>query len=170
MKCISIPILLAAFSLSACDKAKEVSTDAPAKAGDAMENAREAGADAAEETRAAASGALEKTREMAGKVMAKTKELGAEAMDFAKDKLGIPEADGLLSGFSGLLAEAREAVSAGNIKEKADELKIKWDDLQARAESTMAKLAPEKQEKLKAVLATIKTKWDQLIGSAGTQE
>ena len=34
----------------------------------------------------------------------------------------------------------------------------------------MANLAPEKQEKFKAFLATIKTKWDQLIGPAKAPE
>lgn len=162
--------LLAALSLSACDKAKEVSAEASVKAGKAMEKAAEAGAGAAEKSKEAATGMMEKTKEFAGDALAKTKELGGDAMDFTKEKLGIPEADGLLSGFSGLLAEAKEAVSAGNIKEKAAGLKTKWDELQAKAESTMANLAPEKQEKFKAFLATIKTKWDQLIGPAKAPE
>ena len=79
--------LLAALSLSACDKAKEVSAEASVKAGKAMEKAAEVGAGAAEKSKEAATGMMEKTKELAGDALAKTKELGGDAVDFTKEKL-----------------------------------------------------------------------------------
>ena len=47
-----------------------------------------------------------------------------------------------------------------------DSLFKKANEQYAKAQAKMEELAPEKREKLKAILETIKVKWDQLIAHA----
>lgn len=154
-----------AATLTACDKAKEAAAEAKAQAAEAVENAKPAVNDAAEKAKDASTDLFSKTKELAGDALKKGKELGGEAVDFTKEKLGIPETDGLIQGLGGIIGEARDAVKNGKLQEKAGELKVKWDAAYAKAEAELSKLAPEKQEKLKAILQTIKAKWDELISS-----
>lgn len=160
----------AAVSLTACDEAKDAAAEAKkaaaeaaakaeaaapglkAKASEALEKAEEAGASALEKAKAAGAGAFEKSKELLG-----------DASDWTKQKLGIPEADGLLDGFKHLFEEARTAVSNGMTSEKAAALRAKWDAAYASATERMKTMAPEHQEKLKAALATVKAKWDELL-------
>ena len=162
----TFPILLVvttAVALTSCDQAKETATEAAAKtkavaveasakAEAAMPGLKEKASAAMDAARAAGSEALDKTKEMAG-----------AAKDWTKEKLGIPEADGLLDGFHGLFAEARQAVNTGMNSEKASALRAKWDALYASSTEKMKTLAPEQQEKLKALIGVIKTKWDELL-------
>lgn len=159
-----------ATALTACDKAKETAAEAKAQAAEAVEKAKPAVNDAAEKAKDASSDLFSKTKELAGDALKKGKELGGEAVDFTKEKLGIPETDGLIEGLGGILSEARDAVKNGKLQEKAGELKTKWDAAYAKAEAEISKLAPEKQEKLKAILQAIKTKWDELTSQKPTSQ
>ena len=165
MKITALTLLstTAAIGLTACDQAKETATEAAAKtkavaaeasakAEAAMPGLKEKASAALDAARAAGSGALDKTKEMAG-----------AATDWTKQKLGIPEADGLLDGFHGLFKEAKEAVNTGMNNEKSAALRAKWDALYAKSAEKMKTLAPEQQEKLKSLIAVIKTKWDELL-------
>ncbi len=173
MKITTITLLsAAALGFTACDQAKDAAAEAKAaaqtaaakaeaaapdlkaKAASAMEAAKEAGADALDKAKAAGGEAFDKSRDMA-----------ASVMDWTKEKLGIPEADGLLDGFKGLFEEAKAAVSSGMTGEKATALKAKWDALYAKSSDTIKNLSPDQQGKLKSILAVIKTKWDELLGN-----
>lgn len=167
----------AALGLTSCDKAKDAATEAAAKAeaaaAEATVRTREAAAKAEgampelkekanaalDAVKEAGAGALEKGKE----ALDKGKELAGAAMDWTKQKLGIPEADGLLDGFKALFEEAKTAVNSGMTSEKSTALKAKWDELYAKSSDTIKTLAPEQQEKLKAILTTIKAKWDELM-------
>lgn len=161
----TLPLLLAAatLSLTACDQAQKAAAEAEAKA-------KAAAAEAKAKTEAAMPGlkdkaneALNSAKEAGAGALDKGKEMAGAAMDWTKEKLGIPEADGLLEGFQALFAEAKTAVSEGMTGEKATALKAKWDTLYAKSADTLKNLAPEQQEKLKGILATIKAKWDELM-------
>ncbi|MES2707498.1 MAG: hypothetical protein V4726_12950 [Verrucomicrobiota bacterium] len=163
--------LLAALALSACDKAeqasaeakvKEVSAEAKIKTEGAIEKMKAAGAEAAEKTKEASSNVFEKSKILAGQAMEKTRTLTDATADFAKEKLEIPEMDGL----NGVLSEAGAALKAGKLKEKADELKAKWNTLYAKAQANAETLAPEARTKVKTFLAKLQARWDAFISSA----
>ncbi len=164
----------AAISLTSCDQAKDAAAEATAKAkAAATEATAKAQAAAAEaktkaegampDLKAKATAAMEAAKEAGAGALDKTKELADAAGDWTKQKLGIPEADGMLEGFHALFAEAKTAVSNGMTGEKATALKAKWDDLYAKSSESIKNLAPEQQEKVKSILAAIKAKWDELM-------
>lgn len=167
--------LLAVLALSACDKAeqasaeakvKEVSAEAKVKTEGAIEKMKAASAEAAEKTKEASANVFEKSKILAGQAVEKTRKFTDATTDFAKEKLGIPETDGLLDGLNGLFLEATEAMKTGVLREKADELKAKWNTLYAKAQANAETLAPEAKARMKTFLAKLQTKWDALISSA----
>ncbi len=175
MKNIAIACLsaAAALTLSACDKAKETAAetnaaaaDAAAKTEGAMAGMKVKAAAAMESAKDAASSAVDAAGDATSAAVDKTKDMANSAMDWTKQKLGIPEADGVLDSFKSLFAEAREAINSGMNGEKAAALKEKWNTAYAEAKDSMKNLAPEQQEKLKAILATIKAKWDAMMSAA----
>lgn len=164
----SIPLLsvIAALGLSSCDKVKEAEAAAREKAA-ALATEAKAKADAAmPDLKDKATAALDSAKAAGAGALAKGGSLIDSAKDWGLEKMGVPEADGLLAGFGTLIAEAKTAVQGGMSGEKATALKAKWDDLYAKSTDTIKNLAPDKQEKLKAILATVKAKWDELMASS----
>lgn len=164
--------------MSACDKkqeaaaeakVKEVSAETKVKAEGAIEKMKAAGAQAAEKTKEVSGDVLTRGREMAGKAVKVTRELGEGSADYAKEKLGIPETDGLLTGLKGMFDEADEAIKAGKFKEKTEELKAKWNTLYARLEANAASLAPAQKARVKAFLSDVQQRWDALFGPKFSQ-
>jgi hypothetical protein len=172
MKTTPFLTLLAALGLCSCDKAEQESAEAKAKevaaetkvqAESAMEKVKAAGEGAAAKAKEAMPGVIDKTRELANRTALKTREVADAATDFTKQKLGIPETDGLLDGLRGLFNEAVQSVKSGSINEKAGELKSKWDLAYAKAQANAETLAPEAKAKTKAFLEKMHEKWDALI-------
>lgn len=164
----SIPLLsvIAALGLSSCEKAKEAEAAAREKAA-ALATAAKATADAAmPDLKDKATAALDSAKEAGAGALAKGGSLIDSAKDWSLEKMGVPEADGLLAGFGTLIAEAKTAVQGGMSGEKATALKAKWDELYTKSTESIKNLAPDKQEKLKAILATVKAKWDELMASS----
>lgn len=175
MKTTTITLLAAAaaFGFTACDQAKETADAAAAKAKSAAAEAaaqtKEVAAKAEAsipDLKAKAAGALETAKAAGNDALAKGGDMLATAKEWGLEKMGVPEADGLLDGFGLLIAEAKTAVQTGMTGEKATALKAKWDELYAKSSETIKNLAPEQQEKLKAILATVKAKWDELMAKS----
>jgi hypothetical protein len=180
MKTTVITLITAAavLGLSACDQqaresAAQAAEKAKAEAEAAVAKAKEATADAAAKAesslpdlKAKAAGAMEAAKTAGNDALAKGGELLGTAKEWGLEKMGVPEADGLLDGFKTLIEEAKVAIQGGMTGEKATALKAKWDELYAKSADTIKNLAPEKQEKLKAILATVKAKWDEMMQKA----
>lgn len=167
----------ALLGLSACDQAKDTAAKAQSAASSAAEGAKSTAADLAAEAKTAAADVAQSAQQTAAKATDAAAEVGAEALDKSKElansaldwttqKLGIPEADGLLAGFKSLFAEAQDTVSGGLTGDKALALKAKWDALSTQASETLKGLAPEQKEKLSGLLTLIKSKWDALMAPA----
>lgn len=168
---------LAVIGLTSCDQAKEAASQAADKA-------KAAATEAAEKAKAATSEAVDKAgvvapdfKDKLNAAAAEAKAAGAGALakgstmlDTAKtwglEKMGVPEADGLLDGFGKLIEEGRAAVASGMNSEKASALKAKWDVQYAKASESIKTMAPEQQEKMKAMLAKVKAKWDEMLTKA----
>ena len=156
----------AALNLSACDQAKDAAAEASAKAEAAMPALKDKATAAMDAAKNAGSGALEQAKAAGAEAMAKGGSMIDAAKEWGLEKMGVPEADGLLEGFGTLIAEAKVAVAGGMNGEKAAALKTKWDELYAKSSETIKNLAPEQQEKLRAILATVKAKWDELMAKS----
>ena len=165
MKNIALTLFTAAAAcgLTACDQAKDAYADASAKAKEAAIEAKAKAEAAAPGLKEKATAALDSAKDAGAGAFDKTKEWANAAGDWTKQKLGIPEADGLLEGFQTLFVEAKTAVSNGMTGEKATALRAKWDAQYAKTSESIKNLAPEQQEKIKSVIAVIKTKWDELL-------
>ncbi len=172
MKTTTITLLAAAaaFGFTACDQAKETAADAAAQArsvaAEAAAQSKEIAAKAESSfpgLKAKAAGALETAKAAGNNALAKGGDILHNAKDWGLEKMGVPEADGLLDGFGLLIKEATTAVQTGMTGEKATALKAKWDKLYAKSSEAIKPLPPEQQEKLKAILATMKAKWDELM-------
>lgn len=176
MKTKAISLITAAaavLGLAACDQAKESAEKAKAEAAAAVAKTKEAAADAAAKAEASlpdlkakAAGAMEAAKTAGSDALAKGGELLDSAKEWGLEKMGVPEADGLLDGFKTLIDEAKAAIQSGLTGEKATALKAKWDALYAKSADTIKNLAPEQQEKLKGILATVKAKWDEMMKKA----
>lgn len=175
MKTSAIALITAAAALcfTACDQAKVSAEKAKAEAAEAVAKAREATADATAKAESAmpglkakAAGAVDAAKTAGADALAKGGELLGTAKEWGLEKMGVPEADGLLDGFQTLIEEAKVAIQGGLTGEKATALKAKWDELYAKSSGTIKNLAPEKQEKLNAILATVKAKWDEMMTKA----
>jgi hypothetical protein len=179
MKTTAITLItaFAALGLSACDRATESAAQAAdkakAEAAEAVAKAKKATADATARTEAAmpdlkakASNAVDAAKTAGADALAKGSELLGTAKEWGLEKMGVPEADGLLDGFKTLIDEAKMAIQGGLTGEKAAALKAKWDELYAKSADTIKNLAPEKQEKLKAILETMKAKWEEMMKKA----
>ena len=175
MKSTTITLLAAAaaFGFTACDKAKETAAEAAAKAKGAAAEAAAQGKEIAAKAessipdlKAKAAEAVETAKAAGNDALAKGGDMLATAKEWGLEKMGVPEADGLLDGFGLLIAEANTAVQTGMTGEKATALKAKWDELYAKSSETIKNLAPEQQEKLKAILATVKAKWDEMMAKS----
>lgn len=170
---ITLITAAAALGLSACDQAKVSAEKAKAEAAEAVAKAKEATADATAKAEAAmpdlqakAAGAVDAAKAAGAEAIAKGGDMLDTAKEWGLEKMGVPEADGLLEGFKTLIEEAKVAIQSGLTGEKATALKAKWDELYAKSADTIKNLAPEKQEKLKAILATVKAKWDEMMTKA----
>jgi hypothetical protein len=178
MKTSTLTLLAAAsLGLTACDQAKDAAAEAAAKAKAAAAEAAAKAEAAAPDLKEKAAAAMDSAKEAGAGALDKVKAAGSDALakggnmiDAAKEwgfeKMGVPEADGLLEGFGTLIAEAKAAVASGMNGEKAAALKAKWDGLYAKSADTIKNLAPEQQEKMKAILATLKAKWDELMAKS----
>ncbi len=189
MKVTTITILAAAgLGLTACDQAKDAASEAAAKtkaaaaeasakadaampdlkakAANAVDSAKAAGAEALDSAKAAGAEAMDSAKAAGSDALAKGGSMIDSAKEWGLEKMGVPEADGLLEGFGTLIGEAKAAVAGGLSGEKAAALKGKWDALYAKSTDTIKNLDPAKQEKLKAILATVKAKWDELMSKA----
>lgn len=170
----------AALSLTACDQAKDAAAEAKAvaakaqaaaaeataKAEAAMPGLKEKAAAAMDSAKEAGAGALDSAKAAGSDALAKGGSMIDSAKEWGLEKMGVPEADGLLEGFGTLIGEAKAAVAGGMNGEKAAALKAKWDELYAKSADTIKNLDPAKQEKLKAILATVKAKWDELMAQS----
>jgi hypothetical protein len=168
---------VAVLGFTACDQAKDAATQAADKA-------KAAATEAADKAKAATAEAVDKAKAEAPDLKSKLSAAAAEAkaagadalakggdmLDTAKawglEKMGVPEADGLLEGFGKLIEEGRAAVASGMNSEKATALKAKWDEQYAKASEAIKTMAPEQQEKMKAILAKVKAKWDEMLTKA----
>ncbi len=179
MKTTAITLITAAAALgfAACDRATEsapqAADKAKAEAAQAAANVKEATADAAARTEAAmpglkakASEALDAAKAAGSDALAKGGEMWGTAKEWGLEKMGVPEADGMLDGFKTLIDEAKTAIQSGLTGEKAAALRSKWDELYAKSADTIKNLAPEKQEKLKAIMETMKAKWEEMMKKA----
>lgn len=178
MKTKTLTLLTAAsLGLTACDQAKDTAAEAAAKTKAAAAEAaakaeaaapalKEKAAAAMESAKEAGAGALESAKSAGSEALAKSGSMIDAAKEWGLEKMGVPEADGLLEGFGTLIAEAKASVASGMNGEKATALKTKWDELYAKSTDTIKNLAPEQQEKMKAILATVKTKWDEMMAKA----
>jgi ABC-type enterochelin transport system substrate-binding protein len=172
MNKIALTLLSAitALGFTSCDKAKEEVAGAEAKAKALAAEATAKAKAAAPDLQAKATEALNSAKTAGAGALTKGGELLDTAKDWGLEKMGVPEADGLLDGFKSLIDEAKTTVQGGMNGEKASALKGKWDTLYTKANETITNLAPDKQEKLKAILAMVKTKWDELMAKAGTAQ
>ena len=185
MKINAITLLAAAaaLGLTACDKAKEAAADAStkakaaaaeaaAKAEAAMPGLTEKATAALDSAKDASATALDDAKAASTDVLAKGTSMIDAAKSWGLEKMGVPEADGLMEGFGTLIGEAQAAVATGMNGEKAAALKAKWDALYASSADTIKNLDPAKQEKLQAIIATVKAKWDELMtkSAGGTVE
>jgi hypothetical protein len=164
----------ALLGLASCDQAKDAASKAQSAASAAAEGAKASATDLAADAKASAADlaadakatavkATEAATAAGAEALDKTKELTASALDWTTEKLGIPQADGLLDSFKSLFAEAKTAASGGLTGDKATALKAKWDTLSSQAAETIKGLAPEQQEKLSQILSLMKSKWDELM-------
>lgn len=171
---LRILLTAGAFGLPACDQAKDAAAEASAqakasaaeasaKAEAAMPNFKQKATEAMDAAKEAGAIAFDKAKAAGSKAVTKGSSAIDSAREWGLEKMGVPEADGLLEGFGILIAEAKAAVSSGMNGEKAAVLKAKWDTLYAKSADTIKNLDPARQEKLKAILASVKAKWDDLM-------
>ena len=178
MKTTTITLLAAAaaFGFTACDQAKETAAEAAAKAKDAAAEAaaqtKEAAAQgrsrsAIPDLKAKAAGCPEKPPRPPGTTPS------TKAEDTARYRRGLDDTKNSVCRrpmacwrFRFAHRGSQNRRQTGMTGEKATALKAKWDDLYAKSSETIKNLAPEQQEKLKAILATVKAKWDELMAKS----
>jgi hypothetical protein len=163
---ISLLSIIAALGLSSCDQAREAEAAAREKAAAVAAEAKAKATAVMPDLKDKAAAALESAKEAGAGAIAKGGDLIDGAKDWGLEKMGVPEADGLLAGFGTLIAEAKTAVQGGISGEQAAALKAKWDALYAKSAETIKNLAPDKQEKMKTILDSVKAKWDELMASS----
>lgn len=164
MKPPLLPALLGSLLfLTACDQAADEARKAAQEAAAAAERAAAEAKAAAPDLKTRAAEALKSVKSAGSEAYGKSRELAGGALDWTQEKLGIPEADGVLDSFKALFLEAKQEVTQGMTPEKAQALRKKWDDMTVRTEERLRNLAPEQQARAREMLERVRNRWDELL-------
>lgn len=167
----------AALTLAACDQARDAATETAAQVEAAAKKAaaesRETASDLEDEAEAAkpglkekAASAMKSVRSAGSEALEKSKDWAGDAVDWTKQKIASPEAQTMIDRFQTLFADAKREINEGLTSEKAADLRAKWDDLYAKTTDGIQNMAPKQQEQVKAVLATLKEKWEAMLAKS----